>query len=120
MPLAETLNLRLGYNFDRDVATVAAWSAATHHGTAGLGVTLPHALLLDVMCEITGKKYDEILLPATETRSDTTVAAGASLTWQAAEQYSVSLGYYYTDNHSNIPGYEYHRGISSIMLQGRY
>lgn len=119
-PLSESFNLRLGYIYDREVTSVSAWSSDSHRATAGLGILLPHALLFDVSLEAGGKKYDEILAGATAIRSDTTISGAASLTWQAFEQVGVSAGYHYTNNASNITGYEYGRGISSVMIQGRY
>lgn len=119
-PLSENLNLRLGYTFDRELTKVSAWSSSSHLGTAGLAVSLPHSLLLDISMDIAAKKYDEILAPATEIRSDTTLTGAASLNWQASEHFGLSLGYLYAKNNSNISGYEYNRSVTSIMLQGRY
>jgi hypothetical protein len=118
--LSETLNLRVGYTFEREFATVSAWSSAAHLGSAGLAVSLPHSLLLDVSLEASARKYDEALAGETKIRSDSTVSGAVSLTWQAAERLGVSVGYHYTDNSSNISGYEYSRGITSAMVQGRY
>lgn len=119
-PLSEILNLRLGYTFEREITKVTAWSSFYHLGTAGLAVSLPHSLLLDVSVDAAARKYDEILAGATEIRSDSTITGGASLTWQLSELFGTSIGYHYTSNASNISGYEYTRGITSIMFQGRY
>ena len=77
-------------------------------------------LLLDVSLEAAGRKYDEILTGETALRSDTTITGATSLTWQKSERLGISVGYHYTNNASNISGYEYSRGITSIMFQGRY
>jgi hypothetical protein len=119
-PVSATINLRLGYTFDRDSTKVNAWSSNSHRGTAGLAVSLPNSLLLDVSMDAATRKYDEILTGATEVRSDTTFSGAASVTWQASERLGVSAGYHYTNNASNITGYEYNRSITSIMFQGRY
>ena len=119
-PLSETINLRVGYSFDRELTRVSAWSSFVHSGSAGLTISLPHALMLDVSAEASGRNYDEILTGATELRSDTTLTGGASLIWQASQYLGLSLGHQYTSNTSNVSGYEYTRGITSIMLQGRY
>jgi tetratricopeptide (TPR) repeat protein len=118
--LTETMNLRLGYTFDRDSTTVAAWSSNAHRGNAGVAITLPYALLLDASVDTANRKYDEIQTGATAIRSDTTFTGAASLTWQAGEHLGVSVGYHYTTNNSNISGYDYNRGITSLMVQGRY
>ena len=118
--LSENLNLRLGYTYERDFAVVSAWSSIAHIGNAGLAVSLPHSLLLDLSLEAAARKYDNVLAGETEIRSDFSISGAASLTWQASEHFSVSTGYYYINNNSNIPGYQYKRGIASVMVQGRY
>ncbi len=120
MTLSEMFTLRVGYTFDREVTKVSAWSSDSHRAGAGLGVALPHALLFDISFDAASKKYDEILDPATAIRSDATITGAASLTWQATGQYVVSLGYHHTNNTSNVSGYEYSRGITSVMFEGRY
>jgi hypothetical protein len=120
MPLSDILNLRAGYTFDRAIAKVSAWSSSAHRVNAGLAVTLPNALLLDVSMDVVGDKYDEAQTGETTVRSDTTVSGGVSLTWQASEYFGVSAGYHYTNNSSNISADEYSRGITSVMFQGRY
>jgi hypothetical protein len=119
-PVSETINLRLGYTFERENTKVSAWSSNSHRGSAGLAVSLPSSLLLDIYMDAATRKYDEILTGATEVRSDTTFSGAASVTWQASDRLGVSAGYHYTNNASNITGYEYSRGITSIMFQGRY
>jgi hypothetical protein len=118
--ISEAFNLRAGYTFERELTDVAAWSSRSHRGSAGLAVSLPNSFLLDFFMDATTRKYDEILTGATEVRLDTTFSGGASVTWQAAEYFGVSAGYYYTRNMSNITDYEYSRGITSVMFQGRY
>jgi hypothetical protein len=119
-PLSEILNLRLGYTFEREITAVSAWSSSYHLGSAGLAVTLPHSLLLDVSAEASARDYDQILQGAEAIRSDTTVTGAASLTWMVNEHLAASVGYHYSNNSSNISGYEYRRNITSIMVQGRY
>lgn len=119
-PFSETLNLRVGYTFDRTITDVSAWSYISHQGSAGLAVSLPHAFLLDFSMEATGSKYDDILTGATDIRSDTTLTGGVSLLWQLSDHLGLSLGYQYTDNTSNISSYGYTRSVTSIMAQGRY
>ncbi len=119
-PLSETLVLRGGYTFDRELAELSAWSSNTHTGTAGLTVSLPYALILDINGEAAAKKYDEILTGAAGLRSDTTLAGGAALIWQASGMLSLSLDHKYSKNSSNIDGYSNTRGVTTIMLNGRY
>jgi hypothetical protein len=119
-PITETINLRLSYTFERELTDVKAWSSTAHLGSLGLAVSLPHSLLFDIGIDGAARKYDEILDLATKIRSDTTLTGVASLTWQASEHLGASVGYHYTDNSSNITDYEYKRGITSIMIQGRY
>jgi hypothetical protein len=118
--LNESLTLRLGYTLERENTTVAAWSATSHHGSAGLAVTLPYALLCDMTLDADTRKYAESIDGATAVRSDNSISGGASLTWQAGEHLGASFGYHYSSNNSNISGYDYNRGITSIMVQGRY
>jgi hypothetical protein len=118
--LSDTLNLRAGYTFERESASLSAWSSVAHTGTAGLAVTLHHALLLDLSLEGAARKYDKALAGESEIRSDRTVSGSVSLAWVASEHLGASVGYYYTSNSSNISGYEYGRGITSLMVQGRY
>jgi len=119
-PLSETVNLRVGYTFERELTKVTVWSSISHTGNAGLAVTLPHSLLADISCDAATKRYDEILPPATEIRSDTTLTGAVSLIWQAYERLGVSMGYQYTRNISNLAEYEYSRSVTSLMVQGRY
>jgi tetratricopeptide (TPR) repeat protein len=118
--LSDILNLRISYNFERELAKINSWSSRSHHGSAGLAIALPYKLLFDLSADAAGRSYDAIQSGATADRSDTTLAAAASLTWQINETLALSTGYHYTDNSSNIPGYEYSRSITSIMFQGRY
>lgn len=118
--LSELLTLRVGYTFEREFAEVDAWSALSHQGSAGLAVSLTNTLLLDVSTEVTGKRYDEIQSGATEIRSDTTLTGAVSFTWQMLKQVGIAVGYHHTANSSNISGYDYTRGITSVLFQGRY
>ncbi|HIJ87656.1 MAG TPA: hypothetical protein HPP97_08220 [Desulfuromonadales bacterium] len=118
--ITETVNLCLGYSFERELADVSAWSSTAHRGTAGVAVSLSNKVLLDVSADLVGIDYDAIQAGSTVLRSDTTFTGSASLTWQAYKQVGVSVGYYHTINSSNVPEYEYTRGITSILFQGRY
>ena len=118
--ITETINLRLSYSFERELTDVSAWSSTAHRGTAGFAASLSNKVLLDVSTDLVGTDYDAIQTGATVLRSDTTVTGSVSLTWQAFEQIGISAGYYHTINSSNIPEYEYTRGITSILFQGRY
>ncbi|OGU13661.1 MAG: hypothetical protein A2076_03715 [Geobacteraceae bacterium GWC2_53_11] len=118
--LSEIVNARAGYTFERDLAKVDAWSSSAHLGSAGVAVTLPNSLLLDITLDAASRKYDETMIGESSARSDATLTGGASLTWQQSERLGVSLGYSYTSNASNISGYDYSRSITSIMVQGRY
>jgi hypothetical protein len=120
MPLSDMFALRFGYTFDREIAKVSSWSADSHRVNAGLAVSLPKSLLLDVSLDAAGKKYDEAQAGESTVRSDTTITGAISLTWQATEHFGASAGYHYTNNSSNIAADEYSRGITSIMFQGRY
>ena len=119
-PLSETVTLRAGYAYDRELTSVNAWSSIGHSGSGGVSATLPHGVLVDLAVELAARTYDEILTGNSDIRSDTTVTGGGTLIWQAFEKVGLSLGYQYTRNNSNISGYEYNRGITSVMLQGRY
>ncbi len=118
--LSEKLTIRAGYTFDHDSSKVSVWSANSHLVTAGLAVSLPYLLLLDVSVDASTKKYDAILAGETAVRTDNTIIGAASLVWQATEHLGAALGYHYTNNNSNVAAYEYNRGITSIMFQGRY
>lgn len=118
--LSDTLNLRAGYTFERELTKVAAWSSYGHLGSAGVAFSLPNSLLLDMSLDAASRSYDEALTGESASRKDTTFTGATSLTWQQSERLSVSLGYSYTNNSSNIAGYEYTRSITSIMVQGRY
>ena len=120
MPLSDMFMMRVGYTFDREIAKVSSWSANSHRVNAGLAVSLPKSLLLDVSLDAAGKKYDEASTGESTVRSDTTITGAISLTWQATEHFGASAGYHYTNNSSNISADEYSRGITSIMFQGRY
>ena len=118
--IAENANLRLGYSFERELTDVSAWSSTAHRGTFGIAASLSNKVLLDVSVDVVGTDYDAIQSGATVLRSDTTLNGSISLTWQVFEKIGVSAGYYYTSNSSNVPEYEYTRGITSILVQGRY
>jgi hypothetical protein len=120
MPLSDIVTVRGGYTFDRESVKVSAWSSNSHRINAGLAVSLPNSLLLDLALDAAGKKYDEAMAGESTVRSDTAITAAFSLTWQASERFGVSAGYHYTANNSNISADEYSRGITSIMIQGRY
>lgn len=111
--ISSSVNLRVGYTFERDIADVTAWSSFSNSGNIGIAVSLPRALLFDVSLDAARKSFDEL-------RSDTTISGATSLTWQLAEHFALSTGYHYTKNSSNINGYDYNRSITSVMFQGRY
>lgn len=117
---SETVNLRASYAFERENTSVATWSSNGHRLSAGAALNLPYAMLLDVSGELAGRRYDEPASATAATRSDTTLTGGFSLTWQAMERLALSAGYHYTNNDSNSAGYSYGRGITSLMVQGRY
>ena len=118
--LSKTLILRGGYTFDRELAELSTWSSSTNTGTAGLTVSLPYALILDINGEAAARKYDENNPGDPEIRSDTTFSGGVAFIWQATERLSLSLDHKYSKNSSNIAGYSNTRGVSTIMLNGRY
>lgn len=118
--ISEMFNLRLGYAFESEETRVTSWGSTSNRGNVGLGILLPHSLLLDLSAEATGRRYDGIQTGANITRTETTVIGSASLNWQISSCCGVATGYYYTSNTSNISGYEYTRGITSILLQGRF
>jgi tetratricopeptide (TPR) repeat protein len=118
--LTEAVSLRAGYTYERELADVSAWSSRAHRGNCGLAASLTNHLLLDLALEADGKSYDAIQTGATELRRDTSVIGAASLTWQVREWLGLTAGYHYTNNSSTIPDYEYKRGITSILFQGRY
>lgn len=118
--LSEKLHLRFGYAFDKEETVVTAWGSDTHRGNAGVGIMLPYSLLLDLSGEVAGRRYRNIQPGANDIRNDTTVIGAAALTWQASSCCGISTGYHYTSNTSNIHDYEYNRGITSILLQGRF
>lgn len=118
--LSETFSLRFGYSFDKDQARVTSWNSDTHRGNARLGILLPYSLLLDLSGEASGRRYQGIQSGTSAVRNETTIVGSTSLNWQMSSCCGVATGYHYTSNTSNIPGYEYTRGITSILLQGRF
>lgn len=116
----ENFNVRLAYTYERELTDVTAWSSISHHGSAGLAFSLSNTVLLDLSADAIGKKYDAIQTGTTALRSDTTLTGAASITWQVFDKIGVSVGYHHTANSSNSSGYDYTRGITSVLFQGRY
>ena len=118
--LSELFTMRLGYTLNLDLADVDAWSSLSNTGSAGLAVSLTNRLLFDVSTEASLRKFDKIQTGAPEIRSDATLTGAATLTWQTFEQAGVSVGYHHIANSSNISGYDFTRGITSMLFQGKY
>lgn len=120
IPLGKSVVGSLGYFYDKDSTDKDYWNYTGNRVTAGLLSRISSNMLIDLSGEYYDKAYKGVSPGEQAARLDRTYTASISATRTFSEKYSVTLGYYYTDNRSNIAIYGYDRSITSLFLNVRF
>lgn len=120
IPLGKSVVGSIGYFFDKDSTNKDYWDYRGSRVTAGILSSISSDMLLDINGEYYNKDYKGISPGEQVARLDRTYTGAISATKTFSERYSLTLGYYYTDNRSNIEIYSYDRSITSLFLNVRF
>jgi hypothetical protein len=124
IPLGESMTGRIGFYHDEERTRSHTWNASGDRWQAGLTALLPLGFVFDVSGEYYRRTYPEFTQPLTVTdtpvRDDSAYSGSVSATKIFADNYGLTLSYYYTHNISDVAAYEYVRHITSLMFSARY
>jgi hypothetical protein len=118
--VSANLSARAGFTHDSNSADRDFWSYRGDKVFAGLKLTMPKSVYLDLYGEYYNVNYEAADPVSGIKRKDTPTTYTASATKALSDKYSVTLGYLYTDNKSNIGIYDYKRAITGLFLNARF
>jgi hypothetical protein len=114
------INARIGYTYDRDLTNRNYWDYNGHKGFIGIEFSLPYRILLELYGEYSRKDYDGINPLSDANRADNAYTLSASATKELTDIFSITIGYLYLNNDSNIAFYKYNRAIMSLFVNARF
>lgn len=120
IPLGRSVVGSIGYFYDKDSTNKDYWDYTGSRVTAGLLSRITSNILIDLSGEYYNKDYKGVSPGEQAARLDRAYTAAISATRTFSEKYSLTLGYYYTDNRSNMAAYSYDRSITSLFLNVRF
>lgn len=120
IPLGGSIIGSLGYFYDRDSTNKDYWDYTGNRVTAGLLSRVSSTMLIDLNGEYYNRDYRGVGPGEQAARLDRAYSGAISATRTFSERCSITLGYYYTDNRSNIAVYSYNRSITSLFLNVRF
>lgn len=120
IPILPSVTARAGYFHDEDSTRTDFWDYSGDKLTAGLRLSFPSKILLDLQGEYYDVRYKGVMPSFSEKRKDRTYTVAVFATKSFSERYSVTVGELYTRNNSNIAEFEYKRAITSLFLNVRF
>lgn len=120
IPVHHSVLARVGYSHDEDSTRKEYWDYRGDKGFMGIKFSLPYRVLLDLYGEYYWKEYDGENPISGSKRRDEIQTYSASATKAFTDRYSMTIGYSYIDNDSNLDLYTYKRGITSLFLNARF
>jgi hypothetical protein len=120
IPLRPSISARVGYTHDEDSTRKEYWDYKGDKGFMGVRFSMPYRVLLDIYGEYYRKGYEGVNPISGSKRRDTIQTYSASATKAFTERHSMTMGYSYIDNDSNLDIYTYKRGITSLFLNARF
>ncbi len=116
--------LRLGYLLDADRTQGDDWEAIGHRIFVNGEASLPLALKLEGGVDYSGRRYANVnsfsaAIPKEE-RDDIAYGANIGLTHSIRESFEIAAQYTYIRNDSNLPIFDYTRGVYALNLTGRF
>ena len=114
------IHAKIGYAYDRDLTNRSYWDYNGHKGFIGIEFNLPYRILLELYGEYSKKDYDGINPLSDTNRADNAYTLSASATKELTDIFSITVGYFYLNNDSNIALYKYNRAITSLFVNARF
>lgn len=114
------IRTRLGYAYDRDLTNRSYWDYNGHKGFIGMEFNLPYRIILELYGEYSRKDYDGINPLSDTNRADSAYTLSISATKELTDMFSITIGYLYLNNDSNIAFYKYNRSIASLFVNARF
>jgi tetratricopeptide (TPR) repeat protein len=114
--------LWVGYVVDIEQADAEEWSGTGHQVLGGAEMLFDGGTRAYLSGDYTRRLYEHpstFVNPPVE-RDDNIYTLSGRLSQPFMERMTVSLQYTYSRNESNLPIFDYTRGISSILLSGRF
>ncbi len=111
-----------GYVYDTEQANAEEWSGTGHQVLGGAEMLFDGGVRAHLSADYTRRLYEHpstFVNPPVE-RDDNIYTLSGRLSQPFMERMTVSLQYTYLRNESNLPVFDYTRGISSLLLSGRF
>lgn len=120
MPVADFLDVRAGYAFDKEKTRKDFWAYSGNKVFAALTFKPCRGLTADMYGEYYNKDYDGISPVSGTRRSDNVHTYSLTLTKRLSDAVSLAIGQAYIRNQSNIPVFDYKRAITSAFITARF
>lgn len=120
VPVADFLDVRLGFSVDKDETRKDYWAYTGVKGFGGLAFKILPTLSADVYGEYYNKKYDGISPISGGRRNDNIQTYSLTVTQKLSDIFSIAAGEIYIHNNSNIEVFDYKRSITSAFLTARF
>ncbi len=120
LQMTKYLVARVGYGHEEDVSRQKYWQFSGNRGLAGVTIRLPYRLTADLSGEFNHRDYGAAYPSLGVTRRDNSWSGSSLLSYSVTDQFSLTAGYYYAANGSNIASFDYTRGITTLFAQVRF
>lgn len=120
VPVGDSAFLRLGYYFDSENTRREYWNYDGHRGVVAVTARLPFLFVSELSAEACTRRYDAPYPTAGINRKDTSWTASVLLSRFFGDVFSLTAGFYYNRNDSNISDFDYDRTITSLLAQVRF
>ncbi|MHC4914182.1 MAG: surface lipoprotein assembly modifier [Planctomycetota bacterium] len=113
--------LELGYTFEREITADAAWAYASHKVRLGAGAELPWwDLSVGGYAAYEGRGYDALNPAFDETQEEDIITCGLSVSRPLGRDATLTIGYAFTDNDSNVESQDYERSQVTLGVTLRF
>jgi hypothetical protein len=120
VPLADFLDVRLGFAVDKDVTRRDFWAYQGVKGFGGLTFKILPTLSADAYGEYYNRKYEGVSPISGYRRNDNIQTYSFTVTQKLSDIFSIAAGEIYVENRSNIDVFKYKRSITSAFLTARF
>ncbi len=120
MPLTDSLDVSVGYAYDKDETRQDFWAYTGNKGFMGLKCKLLRSLSADIYGEYYNRDYKGISPFSGSRRNDKIQTYSLTLTQRLSDTFSLVLGQAYIHNQSNINVFDYKRAITSAFITARF
>jgi tetratricopeptide (TPR) repeat protein len=120
IPLADFLDVSVGYAFDKDNTREDFWAYRGNKGFVDLAFKIRRGLSADIYGELYKRDYEGISPTSSTRRNDNVHTYSVTLVQRLSDTFSLVLGEAYVRNQSNINVFDYKRAITSAFITARF